>query len=56
MLMQSILAGKAVSLSELKKNPSAGLKASGYRLVYQLIEEPVVACVVAVGKRQRTAV
>ncbi|WP_207815696.1 type II toxin-antitoxin system RelE/ParE family toxin [Pseudomonas sp. 50_B] len=32
------------------------LKASGYRLVYQVIEERVVVCVVAVGKRERGAV
>ncbi|WP_438300322.1 type II toxin-antitoxin system RelE family toxin [Pseudomonas sp. NMS19W] len=29
------------------------LKASGYRLVYQVIEERVVVSVVAVGKRER---
>lgn len=32
------------------------LKASGYRLVYQVIEERVVVCVVAVGKRERGTV
>lgn len=32
------------------------LKASGYRLVYQVIEDQVVVSVVAVGKRERSAV
>jgi mRNA interferase RelE/StbE len=32
------------------------LKASGYRLVYQVIDERVVVSVVAVGKRERSAV
>ena len=32
------------------------LKASGYRLVYQVIEERVVVSVVAVGKRERSNV
>jgi len=32
------------------------LKASGYRLVYQVIEERVVVSVVAVGKRERSDV
>lgn len=32
------------------------LKASGYRLVYQVIEERVVVSVVAVGKRERSGV
>jgi mRNA interferase RelE/StbE len=32
------------------------LKASGYRLVYQVIDERVVISVVAVGKRERSAV
>lgn len=32
------------------------LKASGYRLVYQVIDERVVVAVVAVGKRERGAV
>jgi len=32
------------------------LKASGYRLVYQVIEARVVVSVVAVGKRERSAV
>ena len=32
------------------------LKASGYRLVYQVIDERVVVSVVAVGKRERSEV
>lgn len=32
------------------------LKASGYRLVYEVIDERVVVSVVAVGKRERSAV
>lgn len=32
------------------------LKASGYRLVYQVIDERVVVSVVAVGKRERSSV
>ena len=32
------------------------LKSAGYRLVYQVIEERVVVSVVAVGKRERSAV
>lgn len=32
------------------------LNASGYRLVYQVIDERVVVSVVAVGKRERSAV
>ncbi|MBK5538276.1 type II toxin-antitoxin system RelE/ParE family toxin [Pseudomonas sp. TH05] len=32
------------------------LKASGYRLVYQVIDERVVVSVVAVGKRERGTV
>ncbi|AZE26989.1 mRNA interferase RelE [Pseudomonas chlororaphis subsp. aureofaciens] len=32
------------------------LKPSGYRLVYQVIEDQVVVSVVAVGKRERSAV
>ncbi|WDH35608.1 type II toxin-antitoxin system RelE family toxin [Pseudomonas chlororaphis] len=32
------------------------LKASDYRLVYQVIEDQVVVSVVAVGKRERSAV
>ncbi|WP_273828352.1 MULTISPECIES: type II toxin-antitoxin system RelE family toxin [Pseudomonas] len=32
------------------------LKASGYRLVYQVIEDQVVVSVVAVGKHERSAV
>ncbi|UUT19682.1 MULTISPECIES: type II toxin-antitoxin system RelE/ParE family toxin [Pseudomonas] len=32
------------------------LKASGYRLVYQVIEDQVVVSVVAVGKRECSAV
>ncbi|WP_261792924.1 type II toxin-antitoxin system RelE family toxin [Pseudomonas chlororaphis] len=32
------------------------LKASGYRLVYQVIEDQIVVSVVAVGKRERGAV
>jgi len=32
------------------------LKSAGYRLVYQVIDERVVVSVVAVGKRERSAV
>ena len=32
------------------------LKSSGYRLVYEVIDERVVVSVVAVGKRERSAV
>ncbi|UST90487.1 type II toxin-antitoxin system RelE family toxin [Pseudomonas siliginis] len=32
------------------------LKASGYRLVYQVIDERVVVSVLAVGKRERNSV
>ncbi|MBB4056369.1 mRNA interferase RelE/StbE [Pseudomonas koreensis] len=32
------------------------LKASGYRLVYQVIDERVVVSVLAVGKRERSSV
>jgi mRNA interferase RelE/StbE len=32
------------------------LKSSGYRLVYEVIEARVVVSVVAVGKRERSAV
>lgn len=32
------------------------LESAGYRLVYQVIEERVVVSVVAVGKRERSAV
>jgi mRNA interferase RelE/StbE len=32
------------------------LKASGYRLVYQVVDERVVVSVVAVGKRERSEV
>jgi len=32
------------------------LKAAGYRLVYQVIDERVVVSVVAVGKRERSGV
>lgn len=32
------------------------LKSSGYRLMYQVIDERVVISVVAVGKRERSAV
>ncbi|MBC3779219.1 type II toxin-antitoxin system RelE/ParE family toxin [Pseudomonas sp. SWRI99] len=32
------------------------LKASGYRLVYQVIDERVVVSVLAVGKRERSGV
>ena len=32
------------------------LKASGYRLIYQVIDERVVVSVLAVGKRERSSV
>ena len=32
------------------------LKAAGYRLVYKVIDERIVVSVIAVGKRERSAV
>lgn len=46
----------ASAISGAKDCYKIKLRAAGYRLVYQVIEEEVVVLVLAVGKRERNAV
>ena len=47
---------KLKKCSENPHIPSAKLRASGFRLVYQVIDDMLIIAVVAVGKRERSNV
>lgn len=47
---------QADALRDLPDHYTIKLRASGYRLVYRVIDERVVVMVVAVGKRERNEV
>ena len=46
----------SAKLREIKDCYKIKLRASGFRLVYQVIDEKVIIAVVAVGKRERSDV
>lgn len=57
--LAEILLSPLIEANKLRDMPDCykiKLKSSGYRLVYQVIDERVVVFVVAVGKRERSAV